>query len=81
MDDHEKTGWDVESEAEPDLDLADEEDYSEDVVSVAFNPDSSLLATASFNWSARIWDVTSGRLIHQLNHPGMLWHSYTGCHI
>jgi WD40 repeat protein len=33
---------------------------------VAFSPDGSLLASGAVNWTARIWNVRSGLLLHEL---------------
>ncbi|KAN0078203.1 hypothetical protein V8E55_010260 [Tylopilus felleus] len=41
------------------------EDYL-DIYAVDFSPDSTKLVSASWNWTATIWDVASGEKIHKL---------------
>jgi WD40 repeat protein len=42
----------------------------DDIRSFAFSPDGRHLATGSRDDTARVWDATSGRLIHVLQHHG-----------
>jgi serine/threonine protein kinase/WD40 repeat protein len=41
------------------------------IINLAFNHAGNLLATASFDWQVRLWDVESGRLL--ASHPGISW--------
>jgi hypothetical protein len=43
---------------------------SEPVNAVAFSPDGRWLATANQDTTGRIWETSSGKLIHTLNHTG-----------
>ncbi len=42
--------------------------HGEDVHAVVFSPDGSLLATACFDGTARIWDATTGARLQELHH-------------
>ena len=44
------------------------------VISTAFTPDSSLLATGSFDWTTRIWNAHTGEHLLTLDHPGRVHH-------
>ncbi len=44
--------------------------HTQRVRSIAFSPDGSLLATASVDGSAKVWDATTGQLLRTLDHPG-----------
>lgn len=51
-----------------------EDGHSSWVESTAFSPDGALLATASLDGTARIWDVGNGRLVHTLaGHVGPVY--------
>lgn len=45
-------------------------DKGESVSGIAFSPNGRYLATASSGLAARVWDQTSGELIHREYHPG-----------
>jgi WD40 repeat protein len=40
---------------------------------VAFSPDGQLLATASKDRAARLWDPVTGDCLHTLTDPGEVW--------
>ena len=40
------------------------------VAALAFAPDGTRLAVASFERRVDVWDTTTGRLLHELPHPG-----------
>jgi len=40
--------------------------HSEEVKSVAFNPDGSILASGSDDQTVRLWEVSSGQCLHTL---------------
>jgi WD40 repeat protein len=40
------------------------------VSSVAFSPDSKQLASGALDHQVRLWDVGTGKLLHQMGHPG-----------
>jgi hypothetical protein len=40
--------------------------HTDEVISVAFSPDGTRLATASFDKTAKVWDATSGQVLHTL---------------
>jgi len=47
------------------------EGHTQDVVDLAWSPDSTLLASASFDFTARIWDVATGQeVLSLLNYSG-----------
>ncbi|EUC27266.1 hypothetical protein COCCADRAFT_41952 [Bipolaris zeicola 26-R-13] len=41
--------------------------HRDDVTSVAFSHDSTWLASASLDWTAKIWDLSTGMCLHTLN--------------
>ncbi|MDM8559021.1 RT0821/Lpp0805 family surface protein [Candidatus Parabeggiatoa sp. HSG14] len=43
------------------------------VRSVAFSPDGQTLATSSQDKTARLWQVSSGKLLHTLRHTSSVW--------
>jgi WD40 repeat protein len=47
--------------------------HDDEVRAAAFSPDGALLATASDDKTARLWDVASGREIAQLRHDGKVY--------
>jgi sugar lactone lactonase YvrE len=52
------------------------------VYAVAFSSDGHLLATGDFDGNARVWDLTSGRLMHTFKsepRPDALWGIHVSC--
>lgn len=49
-------------------------EHSGELVSVSFDSQGSLLLTASFDHTARLWDVRTARCVHRLEgHTGEVW--------
>src|SRR5207253_2521222 len=43
------------------------------VCTLAWSPDGNRIASGSYDRTARIWDVRTGRMVHRLEHPGTVW--------
>jgi WD40 repeat protein len=64
--------WDVRAidDASPQAVL---DGHRDRVYETLFSPDAGRLLSASFDGTARVWDVVSGRCTHVLRHGGRLW--------
>jgi WD40 repeat protein/tRNA A-37 threonylcarbamoyl transferase component Bud32 len=49
--------------------------HAQRVVALGFQPGGTLLATASFDGTARLWDTATGELVRQLGEPGGPYHA------
>ena len=45
------------------------------VFQVAFSPDAARILTASWDKTAKLWDVASGKLVVSFAHQGFVWHA------
>lgn len=53
--------------------LTDPLPHDEYIHDVSFSPDGSLLATASWDKTTKIWDVNTGELLFELIHDDIVW--------
>lgn len=50
------------------------EGHTEQVISLIFSQDGQTVASASYHKTAKLWDATSGKLIHTLTeHTDLVW--------